>query len=785
MEPLDVVARGSAFLQKDIEDVVFVDLRFPGGKLAHVHVSWLDPHKLRKFTVVGTQKMVVFDDMEASEKIKIYDKGVDRAGEVVSYGDALTVRNGDILIPKISLQEPLKLECSALRRVRPRPQDAAHRRARRPSGRQGARRRAEVAQVAAAPPWRSSRCRRRSREQRDPSHGAGRRGHHVGRVLRRRAQRAAGHRLPDREPRRDPRRHRQVGNDVRIDDHASLGKLPMKAANSATTKEQELPPLTVGDVCIVGTGVVLYRGAAIDAKVLMADLSTVRENVTVGRGTIVGRGVTIENFCSVGRYCKLESESYLCAYSTLEDRVFVAPGVVTSNDNFVGRTQERFKHFKGVTVKKGGRIGACSVTLPGRGRSARTRWSRPAPPSRRTSRRACSSWASRPGRSVPYRSNNCWKTRAGWTRSPALHPYPHEGTSMSTQTTQKVPLLDLRAQYDTIRTEVDEAVKGVMESCHFIGGPEVGALEQEVARYSQTAHAVACASGTDAILLALWALGIGPGDEVISPAYTFFATAGTIAQQRRERRSSWTWTRARTTWTRTCSRRRSRPRTKAVVAVSLFGQCCDLPAIKAICDKHQIYLIEDAAQSIGSEWEGKRSGSTCDFGTFSFFPSKNLGGAGDGGMIVTQNAELAEKARLLCNHGAKPEVLPLARRHELAPRRAAGRHPAREAAPPRPLEREARAERRALQQAVRGLQGRPPVPRRAHAPHLQPVRDPRARTATSSGSTSARGTSAARSTTRCRCTCRSASRTWATRPATCRSRRRPRWRRSRCPSTRN
>ena len=156
-----------------------------------------------------------------------------------------------------------------------------------------------------------------------------------------------------------------VGAHVRIDDYASLGKVPMKAANSATTKEQELPPLTVGAVSIVGTGVVLYRGAAIDGKVLMAELSTVRENVTVGRGTIVGRGVTIENFCSVGRYCKLESECYLCAYSTLEDRVFVAPGVVTSNDNFVGRTQERFKHFKGVTVKKGGRIGAGSVTLPG------------------------------------------------------------------------------------------------------------------------------------------------------------------------------------------------------------------------------------------------------------------------------------------------------------------------------------------------------------------------------------------------------------------------------------
>ena len=157
----------------------------------------------------------------------------------------------------------------------------------------------------------------------------------------------------------------RVGADVRIDDHASLGKSPMKAANSATTKEQVLPPLSVGDTSIVGTGVVLYRGAVIDGKVLLADLCTVRENVTVGRGTIVGRGVTIENFCSVGRYCKLESECYITAYSTLEDRVFVAPGVVTSNDNFVGRTAERFKHFKGVTVKRGGRIGAGAILLPG------------------------------------------------------------------------------------------------------------------------------------------------------------------------------------------------------------------------------------------------------------------------------------------------------------------------------------------------------------------------------------------------------------------------------------
>ncbi len=156
-----------------------------------------------------------------------------------------------------------------------------------------------------------------------------------------------------------------IGQDVRVDDQAVLGKLPMKAANSATTRDQELPGLAVGDTCIVGTGVVLYRGARIDGRVLVADLATIRENVSIGRGTIVGRGVTVENFCAIGRYCKLESECYITAYSELEDRVFVAPGVVTSNDNFVGRTAERFKHFKGVTVRRGGRIGAGAVILPG------------------------------------------------------------------------------------------------------------------------------------------------------------------------------------------------------------------------------------------------------------------------------------------------------------------------------------------------------------------------------------------------------------------------------------
>jgi serine O-acetyltransferase len=157
-----------------------------------------------------------------------------------------------------------------------------------------------------------------------------------------------------------------IGSGVRIDDGAVIGKLPMRAANTAVTKLAELPPARIGEEAIIGTHVVIYRGATIGQKVLIADLSTVRENVTVGDFTIVGRGVAIENFCTIGRYCKLETNVYITAYSTLGDRVFVAPGVLTSNDNFVGRTEERFKHFKGVTVGRGSRLGVGSVILPGK-----------------------------------------------------------------------------------------------------------------------------------------------------------------------------------------------------------------------------------------------------------------------------------------------------------------------------------------------------------------------------------------------------------------------------------
>ena len=158
----------------------------------------------------------------------------------------------------------------------------------------------------------------------------------------------------------------RIGSNVRIDDNTVLGKFPMRAANSATTRDRQLPALSIADDCIIGTSVVIYRGARLGQKVLVADLSTVRETVEIGAYTIVGRGVAIESYCKIGTYCKLETNVYITAYSEIEDRVFVAPCVATSNDNFIGRTEERFKHFKGVSVKKGGRIGVGAVILPGK-----------------------------------------------------------------------------------------------------------------------------------------------------------------------------------------------------------------------------------------------------------------------------------------------------------------------------------------------------------------------------------------------------------------------------------
>ena len=218
----------------------------------------------------------------------------------------------------------------------------------------------------------------------------------------------------------------------------------------------------------------------------------------------------------------------------------------------------------------------------------------------------------------------------------------------------KVPLLDLKAQNETLAPRLREAFERVLASGQFILGPEMQEFERRTAQVSGTRHAIGVSSGTDAILLALMALDIRPGDEVLCPSFTFFATAGCIARLG-----------AIPVFVDSCpvcfnidvtdACKRITARTKAMIPVHLFGQCASMDAVMELARQHRLHVIEDAAQSFGAGFCGKPAGSMGTFGTYSFFPSKNLGGFGDAGLLATSDDALAERARLLRTHGAKPK----------------------------------------------------------------------------------------------------------------------------------
>jgi dTDP-4-amino-4,6-dideoxygalactose transaminase len=217
-----------------------------------------------------------------------------------------------------------------------------------------------------------------------------------------------------------------------------------------------------------------------------------------------------------------------------------------------------------------------------------------------------------------------------------------------------VPLLDLRAQYKTIKKEVDAAIAEVMESQHFILGPKVEECERAIAEYSMCAHGIGVSSGSDALLMCLMAENIGPGDEVITTPYTFFATAGAIA---RIGATPVFVDIDPLTYNLNPSHIESAitPKTRAIIPVHLYGLMADMAPVMRAAEAHGLVVIEDAAQAIGAEYEGRRAGSIGHYGCLSFFPSKNLGAAGDAGLIVTNDGARAEKLMLLRGHGAKPK----------------------------------------------------------------------------------------------------------------------------------
>ncbi|MFW5824950.1 MAG: DegT/DnrJ/EryC1/StrS family aminotransferase [Marinobacter sp.] len=214
-----------------------------------------------------------------------------------------------------------------------------------------------------------------------------------------------------------------------------------------------------------------------------------------------------------------------------------------------------------------------------------------------------------------------------------------------------IPMVDLAAGHAAHQEAIEKAVSGVIRSGHFIGGPEVRAFEQEVAAFLGVPHAISCASGTDALHLGLLALGIGPGDEVITTPFTFFATIEAIV-----------YVGARPVFVDIDPATLNldvgqladavTERTRAVLPVHIFGQPVAMEELMVFADRHGLTVVEDCAQSFGARRGGRYTGSFGDVGAFSFFPTKNLGACGDGGLMVTGSAEVADRLRLLCNHGS-------------------------------------------------------------------------------------------------------------------------------------
>ena len=215
-----------------------------------------------------------------------------------------------------------------------------------------------------------------------------------------------------------------------------------------------------------------------------------------------------------------------------------------------------------------------------------------------------------------------------------------------------IPLVDLTAQYHSMKDEIDAAISTILESGHFILGPAVSNFEESIASYLGVEHAIGLASGTDALVLALRALDIGAGDEVIIPAYTFFATAGTVISVGAKPvfvdidPLSYEIDVAQV-------KDRITPRTKAIIPVHLYGHPVDMDAIQELAHAHGLRVIEDNAQAFGALYRGRKTGSIGDIGCLSFFPTKNLGAYGDGGMVVTNDTALAERMRMLRTHGWK------------------------------------------------------------------------------------------------------------------------------------
>lgn len=411
-------------------------------------------------------------------------------------------------------------------------------------------------------------------------------------------------------------------DNVVIGSHCVLGI--QKSGNQQMRKSDVLQPnLTVQSNTKIGNHVTIYAGTTIKEEVFIADHASIRENTTIGNKTIIGRSAIIELNTTIGSHCTIQTLAYVTGDTVLEDHVFLGPCVSMSNDKYMG---ERPYELKGPYIKKGAKIGNNSTLLPG----------------------------------IIIGQNSIVGAGSVVTKdvedNEIVVGVPAKKLASNSPQHVQVPFLDLKSELDFLRKDLNQAITEVLDSSSFVLGAKGKELEAKLANYLGASYAIGVANGTDALSLALEALKIGPGDEVITTPFTFFATAEAIIRiganpvfvdidPKTYNMNPLHLEKAIT------------KKTKAVIVVHLFGQPVELTEIQEIAKKYQLKIIEDACQAIGATYSGKKVGTFGDIACFSFYPTKNLGCYGDGGLITTNDKQLANQIILLRNHGSsKPYI---------------------------------------------------------------------------------------------------------------------------------
>lgn len=389
--------------------------------------------------------------------------------------------------------------------------------------------------------------------------------------------------------------------------------------------------------------------------------SHVMKNAKIGRNCVIGQNVNIASDVVLGENVKIQNNVSVYTGVICEDDVFLGPSMVFTNVSNPRSFINRRDKFQQTLVQKGASIGANAVIICGNnigkfsfiGAGAVITKDVPDYALVVGNPGKIVGWMCYCGERLDFQGQS--ETKCGSCGREYTMNNLEQIAEKSNKEVNSVPLLDLKAQYATIRQDVERALKEVVESQYFILGPKVKELEKKIATYSHCNHAVGVSSGTDALLIALMAIDIKPGDEVITTPFSFFATAGVIA--RLNAKPVFVDIQD-DTYNLNPSKIESAisGKTRAIIPVHLFGQMAEMDPIMEIANKYNLYVIEDAAQAIGSEDDkGQRAGSVGHMGCFSFFPSKNLGGFGDAGMVTTNDAALAEKLLKLRVHGSQPK----------------------------------------------------------------------------------------------------------------------------------